>query len=116
MPPEMRELDAERIGTVLVQILVPLQDGQGRPFPAEVFADLRAVLTHEFGGVTAYLHSPAKGDWVDPTGHVERDEMMLVEVMATDLDRQWWAAYRSSLESLFQQDRILVRAMHVDVL
>lgn len=115
MQPATREL-AEPMRTVLVQILVPLQDGQGRAFPAALFTDLRSELTREFGGVTAYLHSPAKGDWLDPSGHVERDEMMLVEVMATDLDRRWWSAYRSRLERLFQQDRILMRAMAVDVL
>lgn len=102
--------------TVLVQCLVPLRDGQGRAFPAKVFSEMQAELACRFGGVTAYLHSPAKGDWLDADGHVERDELLLVEVMTAHLDRHWWRAYRSRLERLFKQDRILVRAVEVDVL
>lgn len=102
--------------SVLVQFLLPLRDAQGQPFPADTFAAIRSELTESFGGVTAYLHSPAKGAWLDASGHLERDDMILVEVMAADLDRHWWGDYRARLERMFQQDRVLVRAMNVDAL
>jgi hypothetical protein len=36
--------------------------------------------------------------------------VVIVEVMADELDRAWWAGYRRVLESRFRQDEILIRA------
>ena len=102
--------------SVLIQFLIPLRDNEGHRFPSTVFDEIRDELTQIFGGVTAYLHSPSKGAWLDATGHMEHDEMVLVEVIADALDRQWWVGYRSRLEQVFHQDRILMRATEVDVL
>jgi hypothetical protein len=37
----------------LVQILLPVYDNDGRPFPASSYADVRRELTERFGGLTA---------------------------------------------------------------
>jgi hypothetical protein len=34
--------------------------------------------------------------------------------MVDVLDRAWWSAYRQSLEALFEQDELVVRALDVD--
>lgn len=101
---------------VLVQFFLPVFGNQGQPCPKALFDEVRAELTEVFGGVTAFVHSPAVGAWESDTGAVCRDEVMLFEVMSPTLDRQWWQRYRSTLEERFGQDEVLVRATLVETL
>ena len=94
----------------VIEILLPLRDNEGKPFPRAALDRVRHELTDRFGGVTAHLRAPAAGAWKDDEGGVERDDVVIVEVMAEELDRAWWDAYRRELESRFRQDQILIRA------
>ena len=100
----------------LVQILLPLYDNGGEQFGAATFGEVRAELTERFGGLTAHMRAPARGLWKTDDGTVTRDDIVILEVMAADLDRSWWRAYRERLEARFRQDAIVIRAMRVDPL
>jgi 2-hydroxychromene-2-carboxylate isomerase len=99
----------------LVQLLVPIHDPEGRPFPRAELDRVRAELTERFGGVTAYLRAPAAGLWKDG-GEVEKDDVVIVEVMARHLDREWWRLYREELERRFRQEELVVRCIRCDVI
>ena len=99
----------------IVQFLLPLRDNEQRPFARADFEKVRSELTDRFGGVTAFLQSPASGAWKEE-GETVRDEMLLFEVMVEPLDRAWWSGYRAELERRFRQERILVRALGTEVL
>lgn len=94
----------------LVQLLLPLRDGAGRPFPASHYAELRATLTERFGGLTAYTRAPAEGLWAPEGEPPARDDVVVYEVMVDALDAAWWRALRASLEARFEQDELVVRA------
>ncbi|HYE07220.1 MAG TPA: hypothetical protein VEL07_17025 [Planctomycetota bacterium] len=94
----------------LVQLFLPLQDNDGVAFPASAFERVHAELRERFGGVTAFLHSPAVGAWKDGDETV-RDRVVLYEVMAERLEASWWTAYREDLERRFRQDSVVVRAL-----
>lgn len=94
----------------VVEIFLPLQDNEGTPFPQTQFAALRSELAQRFGGVTAFMRSPAVGIWRDDDGVARRDEIVVFEVMTESLDERWWRAYRGALERLFNQDEVLIRA------
>lgn len=98
----------------LVQLLLPLRDNDGTPFPRASLDAVRHELTDRFGGVTAHLRAPAAGAWKDDEGDVARDDVVIVEVMADALDRAWWADYRRALESRFRQDEIVIRATPIE--
>jgi hypothetical protein len=98
----------------LVQILLPLRDNDDRPFPRAAFDRVNEELTDRFGGVTAYLRSPASGAWREEGGEVARDDVAIIEVMDDSLDRAWWTAYRHDLEHRFRQDEVLIRASEVE--
>ena len=100
----------------LVQLLLPTSDNRGRRFDGSLFASTRAELVKQFGGITAYLRSPAAGAWVAPEGTVERDAVVMVEVVVDDLDRAWWRAYLRELKGRFDQEEIHARAIAVDEL
>ena len=99
----------------LIQMLLP-KNRRGGAAPDAAVATTRAELVDRFGGVTAYERAPALGAWRAPAGHIERDDVVMVEVLADGFDREWWRAYRATLESRFEQQEILVRAIAVDVL
>jgi hypothetical protein len=99
----------------IVQFLLPLRDNEQRPFARADFEKVRSELTDRFGGVTAFLQSPASGAWKEE-GETVRDEMLLFEVMVEPLDRAWWSGYRAELERRFRQERILVRALGTEML
>jgi hypothetical protein len=94
----------------LVQVLVPVYDEKGQPFPGAEFANIRRELTDRFGGVTAYTRAPAEGTWEDDEGRVHHDDVVVVEVMVETLDRRWWSGYREELTVRFRQVELVVRA------
>jgi hypothetical protein len=100
---------------VLVQLLLPLRDNRGEPFPRAAFDAVMQELTDRFGGVTGYLRSPAAGLWADGDA-VDRDQMVMLEVMCEAAEPEWWRGFRESLERRFRQERIMVRAIAVDPL
>ena len=100
----------------LVRLLLPLYDNEGQRFPPKLLDGVFDELTHRFGGVTAYQRSPAEGAWKPPGERVVHDDVVLFEVTVETLDRQWWAAYRRTLEERFQQDKLLILALAAETL
>ena len=94
----------------LIELLLPLYDNDGRAFGRAAFDGVRGELAKTFGGVTAFQRAPAEGVWKDEGGEVQHDEVVIFEVMAEELDRAWWTAYRRELERRFRQEKIVVRA------
>src|SRR3954447_19464799 len=95
----------------LVQLLLPLYDNSGNAFSEMVSTGIRRELTERFGGVTAFTSAPAQGLWISEVG-TTHDEIVVVEVMTSDLDCEWWASYRARLEMLLKQKHIVFRAVH----
>lgn len=93
----------------LVQLLLPLYDNTGQPFPSSVYGALRSELTERFGGLTAYSRAPAEGVW-DDNGERRRDDIVVYEVMVEELERGWWAGLRQRLERAFAQEELVIRA------
>jgi hypothetical protein len=101
----------------LVQLLLPLYGPGGERLPRELFDAIRAELVERFGGLTAYSRSPAKGLWVDDdAAQVEKDDIVVYEVMVDALDRPWWAGYRADLCRRLRQKELVVRAHSVETL
>jgi hypothetical protein len=97
----------------LVQLLVPLQNENGQAYPRALYDDLVQRLTEEFGGVTAYTRAPATGLWETAEGQTVRDQVVVYEVMAEELDHAWWVGLREELEAQFAQDELVVRAQNI---
>jgi hypothetical protein len=93
----------------LIDILLPLQDEQGEPFPAEFYDRLAQRLTERFGGVTSFARSPGEGRWKN-RGATEHDEIVVIEVMAEEVDRAWWSQLRRDLMCDFRQEDIVIRS------
>jgi hypothetical protein len=93
---------------------LPLYDNEKHAFARSEFDRVHRELTEAFGGVTAYLRSPAEGAWKDSGGEITHDEVAIYEVMTDVLERDWWARYRAELARRFRQEELLVRASCVE--
>jgi hypothetical protein len=100
----------------LVQILLPLYDNEQNPQPGDVFRRVRSELTERFGGLTVYTRAPAEGMWKLNDNHTSRDDIVIFEVMASELDAAWWRTYRHELEARFRQDVVVIRAQQTRLL
>lgn len=94
----------------LIQILLPLYDGRGRKISRARFSGVLRSLTERFGGVTAYVNAPAEGQW-KVSGKTDRDQIIIIEVMADKREARWWAQFRNSLETSLLQDTVIIRAL-----
>lgn len=91
----------------LIEILLPVgKDAQ------PVLIEVRDKLAEAFGGVTMHANAPAEGLW-ENDGDIDRDKIVVVEVMADDLNRAWWAAFREELEARADQKEIVIRASEI---
>ena len=97
----------------LIDILLPLQDERGEPFPTE-FYDRRAQrLTERFGGVTSFARSAGEGRWKND-GATKHDEIVVIEVMAEEVERSWWSELRRALMRDFRQEEIIIRSQAIE--
>jgi len=100
----------------LIQILLPLFDNDGRPFPQQEYERVRDELAEQYGGITAYVRSPAKGLWKESSTSTVHDDIVIYEVMAGSLDRDWWQAYREGLAARFRQEVLIVRVSEMQLI
>jgi hypothetical protein len=97
----------------LIQILLPIPQIDGA---SALYRQIRTELTDKFGGVTAFIQSPAEGLWSGKSGTVQRDDIVIVEVMTETLDREWWSGYRKRLEARLRQEKIVMRVQVIFLL
>lgn len=97
----------------LVQLLLPLHDNHKQAFPTAYFNKVREDLTNRFGGVTAFVRSPALGLWKEHSDTINHDEMVMFEVLTEQLDEDWWTDYRKQLQERFRQEELLVWASNI---
>ena len=100
----------------LVEIFLPLADNDGIRFPFAKYEAVERELTERFGGVTAYPRAPARGQWKTSARTKQKDELVIFEVMTDNLDQVWWQTYRADLESIFRQEKLIVRAHEITML
>lgn len=100
----------------LIQILLPTTHQDGSKVPIEEFARVRVELTEKFGGVTAYSRSPATGLWKRTEDEIDRDQVIMIEVVVQEFDPRWWERYRQELERRFDQEQIHARALAMELI
>jgi hypothetical protein len=97
----------------LVQLLLPIVDRHHRNSPYELIA---FELSQKFGGLTAYTRSPAQGRWKNDANVEEFDDVVVYEVMSSELDRSWWSAYRKVLEVILMQNSVVIRIYVIELI
>lgn len=96
----------------LVQLLLPLYNNSGIQFEQKLYTEVRNELVDRFGGITAYTRAPVHGLWQE-SEQIVRGELIIYEIMVEKLEEKWWRGYREILESRFQQQSLVVRALQI---
>lgn len=99
----------------LIEVFLPLYDRDQQRFERDKFEAVERTLVEHFGGFTCYPRAPATGIWRN-NGTPELDELVIYEVMTSNVDKNWWAAWRAELEQMFHQDEVLIRSHRVEQL
>ena len=94
----------------LIQLLLPVKAGS-----KEKISQTRKELVERFEGVTAYVRSVAKGAWIAPDGQQEHDDVVMVEVLVDELERDWWRRYGKELATRFGEEQIHIRYLPAEV-
>jgi|SRR5436190_24071365 hypothetical protein len=97
----------------IIQILLPLPCSGNMASTEGMLAALHRTLVERFGGLTAYSRAPAKGKWL-AHGKEERDDIVILEVMADEIDREWWKHLRKKLEAELHQQEIVIRSQVIE--
>ena len=100
----------------LIQILLPLYDKDQNLFPAAYFTSIRQELTDKFGGITTYSRAPATGLWKENEAKTVKDAIIIYEVVAEAVDRNWWQKFKEKLKQQFEQDDVMIRAWETEML
>lgn len=98
----------------LIQIFVP-QFIKKKRISKKILEALAFELSQSFGGATAYLRSPALGLWKKRT-KLDREQILVFEVMVTRLQRREWAKRRLAWQKMFRQEKLLIRSLEIDIL
>ncbi|MDQ6808564.1 MAG: hypothetical protein M3Z64_03950, partial [Verrucomicrobiota bacterium] len=100
----------------LIQLLLPLHDNERKEFSADEYTAVRSQLTERFGGLTVYTRAPAVGLWKPNGNEASKDDIVIFEVMAGELDVDWWHSYKHELEARFRQQMLVIRAQETRML
>lgn len=93
----------------LVEVFLPLETKRGQSIGPDVIENIVGRLADRFGGATAFTRSPADGLWKQGAT-IQKDRIVIVEVLVEELDQSWWKDYRARLETELEQDEVLIRA------
>lgn len=99
---------SEAMKDTFVELFIPQNDQNGRPFPASYFTRLNAELKDKFGGFTVYSRSPAEGIWKEDGGKTIRDQVLVYEVLTHNTDSRCFKELKPRLEKRFKQTEILI--------
>lgn len=91
-----------------MEVFLPLETGSGQTIDPEVIKGIINGLADCFGGATAFTRSPADALWKQGSS-VEKDRIVIIEVMVREVDDAWWSDYRRRLEEEFEQDEVMIR-------
>lgn len=92
----------------IVEVFLPLDTGSGIPIEPEIIEGIVGGLADRFGGATAFTRAPADGLWKQGTT-MQKDRILIIEVMVSELEEGWWRKYRAKLEREFEQGEVLIR-------
>ena len=96
----------------LIEILLPKETGYGKPIGQKWFEDLLSELTQKFGGATSFMRAPGQGLWRSG-GETQCDNIAVIEVMARQLELEYWKRLRERLERELSQEELAIRAQEI---
>jgi len=102
-----KSLEKEDTPTVRLEILLPVANNNGKPFPKEMFSALEQELIKNFSGLTVYSSAPITGFW-KPDQKVLQQQLMVYELFLREFDPTYWEKMKRKLEKKFNQTEVMI--------
>jgi len=96
----------------LIQLFLPVTNS---PSADKKLEALEQKLIKNFGGLSIYAQNPVSGSW-RKKGQLEKDKMMVFEVMVPVFNEKFWKKLKTSLEKQFGQKEILIRSLDIGMI
>lgn len=96
-----------------IEVFIPLHDQDGIPFPGYLYQHICKQIIKDFGGVTAYTRAPAIGIWEDREHQEVKDDIVIFEIMVSEIDYSYWRQFKKKLVVQFGQKELIIRQSEV---
>lgn len=100
----------------MIQIYLPLYDPDGKAFPQRYYEKIKEELNEKFGGLTMYTRSPAEGLWKEDQQKTVKDDLLILEVIASELEQDFWRQYKHNLKKIFKQEELLINCASIVII
>jgi hypothetical protein len=94
-----------------VEILVPIFYNNGTNVEAEKYGIMFEELVKQFGAVSSEDNNIINGYWINPQdnkAYTDKNKVYWIIVPDTEENRQYFVNFQDKLESLFDQESILI--------
>lgn len=98
---------------VMIRLFLPIYDKDGMKFPDHYYTTLHKKLSKKFGGLTVYTRSIAKGFWKAKAKVTIKENVLIHEVMAANVDKLFWQKIKSSMMKKFAQRDLLITSSKI---
>lgn len=99
-----------------IEIYLPLFYNDGRPIESGKFDITRKELIKKFDGLTAMQANPdfaLEGWWVNQ-GLTYRDKIVVFRIDSPELNKRFWARYKTVLKRRFVQEEIYITSVELN--
>lgn len=99
-----------------IQLLLSLYNNEGKAFPSSHYEKVKLFFNDKFGGITMYTRTSVVGLWKESPHSTVKDELIIYEILSDQLEKDFWQHYKSDLQSLFQQEEMVIKACEINLL
>ncbi len=99
-----------------IEVFIPLYDKEGNRFSDHLYQSVSKQLIKNFGGITAYIRSPAVGIWENSDGMQIKDDHVIYEIMVSEIDHSYWKQFKKKLELQFAQKELIIRQSEIGLI
>ncbi|MFD0941497.1 inorganic diphosphatase [Pedobacter boryungensis] len=96
-----------------IELFIPVYNKKGKPFPKKYYTNLHQKLTDKFGGLTMYSRVPVIGFWKENTANTVKENIIVYEVLATEIDDKFWSKLKKWILKTFAQEEIIIHISSV---
>ena len=99
-----------------IELYLPLYNNDKKAFPTSHYESVKQNLSDKFGGITMYSRTPVIGLWKESQESIVKDDLVIYEIISEKLDESFWQEYKFMLQSLFQQEAIIIKSSKIKLL
>ncbi|MFI5452940.1 inorganic diphosphatase [Pedobacter sp. UC225_61] len=99
-----------------IELFIPVYSKKGKSFPKKYYSSLHQKLTDKFGGLTMYSRVPVTGFWKENSSATLKEDIIVYEVLASEIDEKFWDKLKKWALKTFNQDEIMIHVSSISTI